>query len=95
MAAPPLGIRAGLQPRPTGDAGRPGRWPVPLAAKGGVKPLRWLVNGQPIAAAAWRRDAFWQPDGEGLARITVLDQAGQTASAEVWISRGAAAAATP
>ena len=26
--------------------------------------------------------------GEGLARITVLDQAGQTASAEVWISRG-------
>jgi penicillin-binding protein 1C len=61
---------------------------LPLAAKGGVKPLRWLVNGRPLAAADWRREAFWLPDGEGVARITVLDQAGQTAGAEVWISRG-------
>ena len=61
---------------------------LPLSAKGGVKPLRWLVNGQPLAADPWRREAFWPPDGVGLARITVLDQAGQTASAEVWISRG-------
>ena len=61
---------------------------LPLSAKGGVKPLRWLVNGQPLGAASWRRDAFWPPDGEGLARITVLDQAGQTANVEVWISRG-------
>jgi penicillin-binding protein 1C len=61
---------------------------LPLAAKGGVKPLRWLVNGRPLAADPWRRDAFWPPDGAGLARITVLDQAGQSASAEVWISRG-------
>ncbi|NJM12210.1 MAG: hypothetical protein HC889_10270 [Synechococcaceae cyanobacterium SM1_2_3] len=38
------------------------------------------------AATPWRRDAFWQPDGAGLARITVLDEAGQAASAEVWIS---------
>ncbi|HOB63129.1 MAG TPA: penicillin-binding protein 1C [Candidatus Competibacteraceae bacterium] len=94
--APPLGITfpvAGSTVELPGPAGTLAE--LPLAAKGGVKPLRWLVNGQPIAAAAWRRDAFWQPDGEGLARITVLDQAGQTASAEVWISRGAAAAATP
>ena len=48
---------------------------LPLSAKGGVKPLRWLVNGQPIEAAPWRREAFWPPDGAGLARITVLDQA--------------------
>ena len=61
---------------------------LPLAAKGGVRPLRWLVNGRPLAADPWRRDAFWPPDGVGLARITVLDQAGQSASAEVWISRG-------
>jgi penicillin-binding protein 1C len=61
---------------------------LPLSAKGGVKPLRWLVNGQPLATDPWRREAFWPPDGVGLARITVLDQAGQTASAEVWISRG-------
>ena len=46
---------------------------LPLTAKGGVKPLRWLVNGRPLAGSSWRRDAFWLPDGEGLARITVLD----------------------
>ena len=61
---------------------------LPLSAKGGVKPLRWLVNGRPLATHPWRREAFWPPDGVGLARITVLDQAGQAASAEVWISRG-------
>ena len=61
---------------------------LPLSARGGVRPLRWLVNGQPLAPDPWRRDAFWSPDGAGLARITVLDQAGQSASAEVWISRG-------
>ncbi|MCC8987002.1 MAG: penicillin-binding protein 1C [Candidatus Contendobacter sp.] len=60
---------------------------LPLTAKGGVKPLRWLVNGRPLAGSSWRRDAFWSPDGEGLARITVLDQSGQSASAEVWIGR--------
>lgn len=60
---------------------------LPLAARGGVKPLRWLVNGQPLAADPWRRETFWPPDGAGLARIVVLDQAGQTASVEVWISR--------
>jgi penicillin-binding protein 1C len=60
---------------------------LPLTARGGVRPLRWLVNGRPLAADPWRRDAFWPPDGVGLARITVLDQVGQSASAEVWISR--------
>ncbi len=63
---------------------------LPLTAKGGIRPLRWLVNGQPLAVDPWRREAFWPPDGEGLARITVLDQAGQTASAEVWIRRSEA-----
>ena len=61
---------------------------LPLAAQGGVRPLRWLVNGQPLAADAWKREAFWPPDGAGLARITVLDQAGQSASADVWLRRG-------
>lgn len=62
---------------------------LPLSAKGGVKPLYWLVNGRPLTATAWRREAFWQPDGAGLARITVLDQVGQAASAEVWIAPAA------
>ena len=66
-----------------------GRWAeLPLAANGGVKPLRWLVNGRPLTATIRQQSAFWLPDGEGLARITVLDQSGQSAAAEVWISRG-------
>ena len=87
--APPLGITfpvAGSTVELPERAGTLAE--LPLSAKGGVKPLRWLVNGRPLAADPWRREAFWPPDGEGLARITVLDQAGQTASAEVWISRG-------
>ena len=60
---------------------------LPLTAKGGVRPLRWLVNSRPLAADPWRRDAWWPPDGRGLVRITVLDQSGQAASAEVWVSQ--------
>ncbi len=58
---------------------------LPLVASGGIRPLRWLINGQPLAVDPWRREAFWLPDGQGWVRITVLDQAGQSASVEVWI----------
>ncbi|MCB1776642.1 MAG: penicillin-binding protein 1C [Candidatus Competibacteraceae bacterium] len=60
---------------------------LPVAAKGGIRPLRWLVNGRPLLADPWRREAFWPPDGEGQVRITVLDQSGQTAHVEVWLSQ--------
>jgi penicillin-binding protein 1C len=60
---------------------------LPLIATGGMRPLHWLINGQPLPAEAWRREAFWSPDGAGLVRISVLDQTGQAASAAVWISR--------
>ncbi len=86
---PPLGITFPITGSMVELPGRDGALAeLPLSAKGGIKPLRWLVNGRPLAAAPWRREAFWSPDGEGLARITVLDQVGQTASTEVWISRG-------
>jgi len=60
-----------------------------LVASGGRRPLRWLVNGQPIEARAWRRKAFWPPDGEGLARISVIDSTGQTARVAVWLAGSA------
>jgi penicillin-binding protein 1C len=89
-SAPPLGISFPVTGTTVELSVRDGRLTeLPLAATGGVRPLRWLVNGRPLPANPWRRDAFWPPDGEGLTRITVLDQAGQAASAEVWISRGA------
>jgi len=62
--------------------------PLPLAAQGGRKPLRWLVNGRPLASSPLRREARWIPDGEGLTRITIMDGEGRTASVEVWIKGG-------
>jgi penicillin-binding protein 1C len=56
-----------------------------LTARGGALPLRWLVNGKPIDSAPFRRQAEWDPDGKGAARVTVIDGLGRSASAEVWL----------
>lgn len=60
---------------------------LPLTAKGGMRPLRWLINGQPLTSDAWQRQTFWQPDGEGGVRISVFDASGQSSSVQVWIQR--------
>lgn len=56
-----------------------------LRATGGELPLRWLVNGALVPSAPYRRQAAWRPDGEGAARVTVMDRAGLSSSVEVWI----------
>ena len=58
-----------------------------LRANGGRKPLRWLIEGRPIPSAPFRRSVLWSPDGEGQARITVVDAAGRTATTKVWLRR--------
>jgi penicillin-binding protein 1C len=58
---------------------------LPLEADGGALPLLWLVNGRRIDSAPFRRQAEWEPDGPGEARITVIDRAGRAASSEVWL----------
>jgi penicillin-binding protein 1C len=58
---------------------------LPLEVRGGELPLIWLVNGRPLSTQPWRRQAEWRPDGLGEARITVIDRAGRSASAEIWI----------
>ena len=59
--------------------------PLLLRASGGRMPLLWLVNGVPVTSAPFKRQALYQPDGAGAARITVIDSAGASASVEVWI----------
>jgi penicillin-binding protein 1C len=59
-----------------------------LRASGGRRPLRWLIEGRPIPSAPFRRSVLWSPDGEGQARITVVDAAGRTATTRVWLRRG-------
>ena len=61
---------------------RPGDEVSPLALKahGGVPPLTWMVNGAPVSAGQPRRQAAWQPDGAGFARVSVIDARGHTDS---------------
>src|SRR6266571_3080416 len=48
--------------------------PDPLALKiaGGAAPLTILVNGVPLGGQAGRT-LFWEPDGPGFVRLTVMD----------------------
>jgi len=56
-----------------------------LEADGGRRPYAWLVNGRPLETAPWHRGAQWRPDGRGQARVTVVDAAGRSAAAEIWL----------
>ena len=77
IAFPPDG--AVVELKRAGDGGRFDK--LPLAADGGRKPLKWLVNGRPIASHPHRRQARWVPDGEGFVRITVIDADGRVVTA--------------
>jgi penicillin-binding protein 1C len=59
---------------------------VPLEAAGGKQPLRWLVDGRPLPLAPPRRPIYWQPDGVGFARLTVIDGGGRSAHSTVRLS---------
>jgi penicillin-binding protein 1C len=68
---PPNGARLEL-------AGIAGGKPEPIALKvaGGAQPLTVLVNGLPIAAAPGRHTLFFEPEGPGFVRLTVMDANG-------------------
>ena len=51
---------------------------VPLEAAGGQRPLRWLVDGRPVALGQFG----FNPAG-GAQRLTVIDQAGQAAKTTI------------
>jgi penicillin-binding protein 1C len=56
-----------------------GREAVPLTALGGEGRLRWLVDGRPLDGPSW------VPEGPGLARVAVVDEAGRSTSVTVRI----------
>jgi penicillin-binding protein 1C len=60
---------------------------VPLEAMGGKQPLRWLVDGRPLAPGTPRRGLYWQPEGIGFVRFSVIDAAGRNAHSTVRLSR--------
>jgi penicillin-binding protein 1C len=51
---------------------------LPLKAEGGQGPLRWVVNGEPLLD-----QAAWRPDGDGFARIAVIDATGRSSAVQV------------
>ena len=56
---------------------------IVLKADGGRAPLTWLVNGQLVGNFDRFQPVLYTPDGEGVARITVVDAQGRSDSSEV------------
>jgi len=75
---PPNGARLELA---AGDGG--GVDPLALIVSGGALPLTVLVNGVPVGGATAKRTVFYQPDGPGFLRLTVMDARGAADSVVV------------
>jgi penicillin-binding protein 1C len=82
---PPDGARLDLA---TAD-GKP--QPISLKVSGAVAPLTVLVNGVPVANEG-RGSLFFNPDGPGFSRVTVMDATGSADSIVVRVEDGAVAA---
>jgi len=57
--------------------------PVALKISGGAAPLTVMVNGVPLPSQGSRRTLFFEPDGPGFVRLTVMDARGATDSVSV------------
>jgi penicillin-binding protein 1C len=57
---------------------------LPLKAQGGRAPLRWVINGLPLQSQSLLgSDSWWTPEGEGFARITVVDADGRSDTSQI------------
>jgi penicillin-binding protein 1C len=54
-----------------------------LKIAGGLSPLTVMVNGVPLVPQGGRRTLFFQPDGPGFVRLTVMDARGAADSVMV------------
>ncbi|HEX2762064.1 MAG TPA: hypothetical protein VHM27_16190, partial [Rhizomicrobium sp.] len=77
IAFPPNGA---VVPLPDSDAKDPS---LQFKADGGRSPLTWLVNGAPLGSFDRFAPAFYTPQGEGLARVTVVDAEGRSDTSEI------------
>jgi penicillin-binding protein 1C len=75
---PPNGARLELA---NDSSGKPD--PIALKVTGGAGPLTVLVNGQPLEMAPGRRTLFFEPEGPGFVRLTVMDGRGASDSVVV------------
>ena len=56
---------------------------ITLKAEGGRQPLTWLVNGRLLGSFTRFQPVVLTPPGAGFARITVVDAAGRSDSAQI------------
>jgi penicillin-binding protein 1C len=56
---------------------------IQLKADGGRGPLTWLVNGALVGSFSRFTPALYTPHGEGVARITVVDAQGRSATSKI------------
>jgi penicillin-binding protein 1C len=75
---PPDGARLELANAPDGHPEA-----IPLKVSGGSGELTIMVNGLPLPAARSRRTFFFEPEGPGFVRLTVMDASGATDSVMV------------
>jgi penicillin-binding protein 1C len=75
---PPDGARLELVNEPDGKPD-----PIALKVSGGAGPLTVMVNGMPLAAEPGRHTLFFEPEGPGFVRLTVMDAKGATDSVVV------------
>ncbi|MCW6506794.1 penicillin-binding protein 1C [Lichenifustis flavocetrariae] len=59
---------------------------IKLAATGGERPYRWLVDGRPVDSRPFARDAAWLPTEEGFSTVVVIDAQGRSDHANVRVS---------
>ena len=77
IAFPPNGAIVPLPDSGTKDAA------FQFKADGGRSPLTWLVNGAPLGSFDRFSPALYTPQGEGLARVTVVDAEGRSDTSTV------------
>jgi penicillin-binding protein 1C len=77
IAFPPNGAVVPLPDAHAKDAA------VQFKADGGRGPLTWLVNGAPLGSFDRFAPALYTPQGEGLARVTVVDADGRSDTSQI------------
>jgi penicillin-binding protein 1C len=81
IAFPPNGAVVPLPDAKTKDAA------LQFKADGGRAPLTWLVNGAPLGSFDRFAPALYTPQGEGVARVTVVDADGRSDTSTVRFKR--------
>ncbi|MEJ8474159.1 penicillin-binding protein 1C [Roseibium algae] len=59
--------------------------PLVVKLQGGQRPYSWFVNGTPEQSSTFAMQLHWQPDGPGMAQVTVVDSVGESQSVELFL----------